>query len=105
MVLEGNAEKIIVHALTHEIRHRPRLQRCFGQTVLREISIISVDPGPSGGISFWLGGNSGAAFLQAGGGQAGVDAVNALDSPKPAVDAGATAKMNSPQPQPPEKKD
>jgi hypothetical protein len=41
MILEGNAEKIIVHALTHEIRHRPRLQRCFGQTVLREISIIS----------------------------------------------------------------
>jgi RHS repeat-associated protein len=67
-----------------------------------DTSFIGVDPGASGGISFWLGGNSAAAFLQAGGGQAGVDAANAqvLKSQDP-QDTGASVQLNPPQPPPP----
>lgn len=76
---------------------------CDSQGLKSEYSdttYVGMTPGPDsgGGISYWLGGNGGAAFLQANGGQSGVDAVNALVPNSPdARDKGATAKLNPPE--------
>ena len=82
---------------------------CNSQVLAEQYSdttFIGNDPGPSGGISTVLGSAEGADILEAGGGQAGVDAANAevLNSQDPR-DTGSDVQLNPPVPPPPPPED